>query len=90
MIDPIQAVLLFVILLLAILFVILGVQVFLILKDLRVTVQKTNKILDEVESLTENISEPVNFVRSVFLSSNVLSMITKFFNIGKEKKSNAE
>lgn len=86
MIDPVQAVLLFVILLLSLLFVILGVQVFLILKDLRVTVQKTNKILDDVEEITENISEPVNFIRSVFFSSNILSILTKIFNIGKEKK----
>lgn len=85
MIDPVQAVLLFVILLLSVLFVVLGVQVFLILKDLRVTVQKTNKILDEIDTLTENISEPINFIRSVFLSSNVLSIIAKFLHIGKEK-----
>ncbi len=88
MIDPVQAVLLFVILLLSVLFVILGVQVFLILKDLRVTVQKTNKILDDVEEITENISEPVNFIRSVFVSSNILSIISKLFNIGKEKSKN--
>lgn len=79
MIDPVQFVLLFVILLLSTLFIFLGVQVFLILRDLRVTVKKTNKILDELETLTENISEPVNFIKSFVLSSKTLAMLVKLF-----------
>lgn len=89
MIDPVQAVLLFVILLLSILFVILGVQVFLILKDLRVTIKKTNYILDEVHEITENISEPMNFIHSLLSSSGIVSIIAKFFNSGKEKHRDA-
>lgn len=89
MIDPVQAVLLFVILLLSILFVILGVQVFLILKDLRVTIKKTNYILDEVHEITENIAEPMNFIHSIFSSSGLMAIIAKFFNVGKEKKTHA-
>ncbi len=80
MIDPVQAVLLFVILLLAILFVILGIQVFLILRELRTTVMKTNKILDDVDSLTTSISEPVSFVSGLLFSSKTLTTIAKFFN----------
>lgn len=89
MIDPVQAVLLFVILLLSILFVILGVQVFLILKDLRITIKKTNFILDEVHEITENISEPMNFIHSIISSSNLVSILAKFLNLGKEKKTHA-
>ncbi len=80
MIDPVQAVLLFVILLLAILFVILGIQVFLILRELRTTVVKTNKILDDVDSLTTSISEPVSFVSGLLFSSKTLTTIAKLFN----------
>lgn len=80
MIDPVQAVLLFVILLLAILFVILGIQVFLILRELRTTVVKTNKILDDVDSLTTSISEPISFVSGLLFSSKTLTTIAKLFN----------
>lgn len=89
MIDPVQAVLLFVILLLSILFVILGVQVFLILKDLRITIKKANYILDEVHEITENIAEPMNFIHSIFSSSGLITLINKFFAAGREKKNNA-
>ncbi len=83
MIDPVQAVLLFVILLLAILFVILGIQVFLILRELRVTLQKTNKILDDVDSLTTSVSEPLSFISGLLFSSKTLTTIAKFFNQAK-------
>lgn len=89
MLDPVQAVLLFVILLLSLLFIVLGVQVFLILKDLRVTIKKTNDILDEVYTLTENISEPINLIKGIFTSSGFLTIISKIFSSRKEKKEHA-
>ncbi|MBP7832987.1 MAG: hypothetical protein KA035_04440 [Candidatus Levybacteria bacterium] len=86
MIDPVQAVLLFVILLLAILFVVLGIQVFLILRELRTTVVKTNKILDDVDSLTTSISEPVSFVSGLLFSSKTLATVAKFFNATRKPR----
>lgn len=53
MIDPVQLVLLIVVVLLAIIMVVLGIQVFFILKELRVTIARSNKFLEpegEVES----------------------------------------
>lgn len=53
MIDPVQLVLLIVVVLLAVIMVVLGIQVFFILKELRVTASRTNKLLapdGEVES----------------------------------------
>lgn len=83
MIDTVQAVLLFVIILLAVLFAVLGIQVYFILSEFRKTLTKTNKILDEVEELTEAVAEPVTFISSVLFSSKVLGIIGKLFR--KEK-----
>lgn len=90
MIDPVQAVLLFVIVLLAILFVILGIQVFLILKELRQTVVKTNKILDDVDTLTESISEPVSFLSGLLFSSKTFAVIAKFLSATRKPKNETE
>ena len=76
MIDPVQLVLLIVILVLTILLVILGVQVFLILKELRQTISKTNKVLDNAGSITENIEAPLEALSSLALGVKASSLIT--------------
>lgn len=76
MIDPVQLVLLIVILVLTVLLVILGVQVFLILKELRQTISKTNKVLDNAESITDNIEAPLEALSSLALGVKASSLIT--------------
>ncbi len=65
MIDPAQTLLLVVIIVLTILLVILGVQVFFILNELRKTILKANKVLDNTESITDNVSKPVNLLSTL-------------------------
>src|SRR5260221_11084984 len=76
MIDPVQLVLLLVILVLTILLVILGIQVFLILKELRNTISKTNKVLDNAGNITENIEEPLSALSSLALAVMASSLLT--------------
>ncbi|KKR80723.1 MAG: hypothetical protein UU73_C0004G0021 [Candidatus Daviesbacteria bacterium GW2011_GWA1_41_61] len=57
--DILQLSLVFLISLIAILLAFLGTQFFYVLKDLRVSLQKLNKILDSTGSITENIQKPV-------------------------------
>jgi hypothetical protein len=76
MVDPVQMVLLLVILVLTILLVILGIQVFYILRELRDTVSKTNKILDTAESITENIDKPLSALSSLALGVQGSSLLT--------------
>src|SRR4051812_40109731 len=89
MVDPVQMILLIVIIVLAILLVVLGVQVFFILRELRKTVKKTNKILDNANSITENIEGPLEAVSSLIVGLKAGSFITvaKFLNnfIGRGK-----
>lgn len=89
MIDPVQLVLLLVILVLTILLVILGIQVFFILRELRRTITKTNRVLDNANSITENIEGPISALSSLALGVRASSLLTvaKFVKslIGKSK-----
>ncbi len=92
MIDPVQLVLLLVILVLTVLLVFLGIQVFLILKELRQTISKTNKVLDHADSITENIEAPLSALSSLALGVKASSLITivKFVRslLGGQKEEN--
>lgn len=65
MIDTIQLVLLLVIVILAVFLLVLGIQVYFILKDFRKTVKKLNRVLDNTESITNNISKPIDSISSL-------------------------
>lgn len=54
--DPIQLTIVGVSITLTILLVVLGMQVFLILKEFRSSVQKTNKMLDDAGKVTQTVS----------------------------------
>lgn len=90
MVDPVQIILLLVIVILTILLVVLGIQVFYILKELRNTIKKANKVLDNANSITENIEEPLSAISSLVtgVKSGTLFTIVKFLNglVGKEKE----
>ena len=76
MIDSVQLILLLVILTLTVLFVILGVQVFYILHDLRLTIKKTNKILENADEITEGIQGPVTAISSFLLGTKATSLLS--------------
>jgi hypothetical protein len=84
MIDPAQMILLLVVVVLTVLLVILGIQVFFILKELRKTLDKPNKILDDTGKITESISEPVSLLSSVLMGIKSGMLVSSFFN--KKKK----
>ena len=57
--DPIQLTIIGVSVTLTILLVVLGIQVFYILKEIRFSVQKTNKMLDDAGKVSGTVSEGV-------------------------------
>ena len=65
MIDPAQTALFLVIIVLTILLLILGVQVFFILRGLRQTIDKANKVLDDTGVITESVSGPISNLSSL-------------------------
>lgn len=65
MIDLTQFILLFVLLILTMLLFALGLQAFLILKDLKIMIEKINKILSNVDNFSEKIIQPRNWILSL-------------------------
>lgn len=94
MVDTVQLVLLIVIVVLTSLLVILGIQVFYIFKDLRVTIKKTNRVLDNVDSITSNIEGPLSALSSLVLGAKATSLITvaKFVKtlLSKDRERNTD
>ena len=86
MIDPVQAVLLFVIVLLTVLLMILGVQVFFILKNFRKTVDHLNNVLQNTESITESVSQPASLVSDLISNTRSLSIIARILKGSKKTK----
>lgn len=76
MLDSVQFILLIVIIILTILLVILGVQVFLILREFRRTLVKANKVLEDAGSITENIQGPLSAISSLALGFKATSLLT--------------
>jgi hypothetical protein len=59
MYDPAQILLIVIIIILTIFLIILGIQVSLILRDLRKTISKANKVLDDSAEITEAVKGPI-------------------------------
>ena len=84
MVDPVQAVLLIVIVLLAMLLLVLGIQIFFILKELRKTLSRATRVLENTESITESVSEPMSFLSGLLLSAKSLKTISKILRRAKD------
>ncbi len=87
MIDTAQAVLLLVLLVLTILVLILGVQIFFILRELKQTILKTNKVLDDAGTITESVSGPISTISSLATGVKTGALIAGLL---KKKKKNKE
>ncbi len=64
--DITQAALLSAIVVLAIFLVAVGLQAFLTLKDLRKTLKKANKLMDDADNIVSQIKKPIETAGSVF------------------------
>ncbi|MBI4097867.1 MAG: hypothetical protein HY426_02400 [Candidatus Levybacteria bacterium] len=77
MFDPAQILLFIVIIVLTALLVVLGFQVFFILRDLRQTISKANKVLDNTGEITQSVSQPLSSLSSVLMGLKAGGMIAK-------------
>lgn len=81
MISTVEAVLLFVLVVLAVLLLVLGIQVFFILRELRQTVVKANKVLDDTGSITGSVSAPLSKLSSIALGvktgASIAALLTR-------------
>ena len=71
-IDPIQILLIFVITTLTVLLVLIGLQIVNILKEVRSSLEKINKILDDAGTISESIAKPVSDFAGFFKMAGLL------------------
>lgn len=83
--DPIHVTVIVVCSILTILFVVLGIQVYHILQEIRLSIHKANKMLDDAGKVTGTVSEGFTSV-SGFMNGirTGLSMITSMKNKGEK------
>lgn len=86
MVDSVQAVLLFVIIVLTLLLLVLGAQVYFILRELRATVIKANKVLDDTGLITESVSTPIASLSALISGVKTGASIAKLFQSEKPSK----
>lgn len=77
--DVAQIALLIVIIILALLLIALGVQVFFILREFRKTVSKANKVLDNTNVITESVSSPLSSMSSLVSGIKTVTPLLGFF-----------
>ncbi len=64
--DATQAVLLSITIVLSIFLVVIGFQAFFTLKDLRKTLKKADKLMDDIDSITTQIRKPIETAGNIF------------------------
>ncbi len=74
-----QVILIFILAILTVALVGIGVYVILVLKELRETIKKANLIIDDVETLTNIVSNPLNLI------SGAISGFKAIKNLQKEE-----
>lgn len=87
--DAAQIILIIVIVLLAVLLLALGVQVFFILRELRKTVFKANKVLDNTDVITGSVSAPISSLSGIASGIKAIAPILGIFKkiISKDEDS---
>lgn len=84
--DPAQLALFLVIIILTILLIVLGVQVFFILRELKRTLEKANKVLDDTGNITESVSGPISSLSTLVTGLKTGASIAKFFKKKEQSK----
>ncbi len=90
MFDPAQILLFIVIITLTVLLVVLGIQVFFILRDLRKTISKANKVLDNTGEITESVSAPLSGLSSVLMGLKAGGVVAKIVKKATEEDKEEE
>lgn len=86
--DTVQALLVAVVIVLTVMLVVIGLQVFFILRDLRRTIDKANRVLDNTESITESVNAPVSSFSNLLMGVQSGKTVVSFLKRLKEKKKN--
>lgn len=79
--DSTQLLLLIVILILTVFLIVIGIQVFFILRELKVTLTKLNKVLSDAGEISEKVKHPATIIEAIGkglkLSLNLINSVKK-------------
>lgn len=88
--DTAQILLIVVVMVLTAILTLVGVEVFFILREVRQTVKKTNKILDDSGLITESIAKPIagfsGFLTGLKDSANLVKILSDKFGADEEEE----
>lgn len=86
MTTSVQILLIIVIAILTILLSITGIQIFLILKELKKSIEKTNTILDDAKTISESVARPISLISESITSLSGLTGLFGWLLSRKYKK----
>ncbi len=81
--DAAQTVLIIVVVVLTFLLLVLGIQIFFILRSFRKTIEKANKVLDDTGSITESVSGPLETLSTIVSGVQAGASFAKLFKTKK-------
>ena len=85
--DTVQALLIAVMIVLTIMLITLGLQVFYVLRELRKSIHKFNRVLDNTESITESVSAPISSFSAMLTGMKGGVTIASFLKGLRDRKS---
>jgi len=94
LLDPIQILLTVIVTTLTVLLVVIGIEIFRILREAKKTIERTNRILDDVEEITNAVSRPVegmaSLVAGIKQGTAVVKVLGKLFHESKDDEESEE
>ena len=90
MIDTTQLLLIAVVTVLTVLLTIIGVQVFFILKEIKRTIEKMNKMLDDAGLISESIARPIASLSSSITGVSGIAGLLGWLSQRKKKSKKAK
>ena len=84
--DPAQILLILVIIILTILLVVLGIQVYFVLKELRITLRKVSNVLDNTDEITRSIANPISSLSTLLMGLKAGGSLSRIIKKVSEDK----
>jgi phosphoglycerate-specific signal transduction histidine kinase len=88
MIDITQGLLILVVVVLTALLAVIGVQIFFILRELRQSLSKTNKILDDAGLISGAVAKPIAAISNSLTEISGIAGLLEWFATRRQKKGN--
>ncbi|HUW21295.1 MAG TPA: hypothetical protein VMW41_01370 [Candidatus Bathyarchaeia archaeon] len=86
MIDFTQAILVMVVTTITVLLIVVGIQVYNILKEFQETIKRANKILDDIGTVSESIAKPISSAADILTGATGITGLLGWLVSRKKKE----